>query len=60
MKRPTEAQAARIEARIELLRYSSRPAERREAARLQIEYWNACNLSPDVRAQLEDRDMVRL
>lgn len=53
MKRPTEAQAARIEARIERLRYSGRPADQREADRLEREYWDACGLAPETRRQLE-------
>ena len=50
MTRPTEAQAAKIENRIEALHSASRHVE---AYRLQGEYWDACNLSPEVRAQLE-------
>jgi hypothetical protein len=53
MNRPTEAQAARIEAKIDRLRYSPSPADRKEAARLQREYWDACGLSRDVRAAVE-------
>jgi hypothetical protein len=60
MKKPTEAQAARIEARIIVLRYSRRPSDRIEAARLQREYWDACGLAPEVRTQLEATDTVRL
>ena len=50
MKRPTEAGAARVEARIDRLRADNRHAE---ADALEREYWDACDLSPDVRAQLE-------
>ena len=48
----TEAMAARIERRIETLRADGRHAE---ADKVQAEYWNACNLSPGTRAQLEER-----
>ena len=50
MKRPTEAQAARIEAKIARLRTCDRHDE---AATLERAYWDACGLSPDVRRQLE-------
>lgn len=53
--RMTESQAARIERRIELLRADDRHAE---ATKLQCEYWDACNLSLEVRAQLEARSEV--
>jgi hypothetical protein len=61
MKRPTEIQAARIEARIERLRidasHENRPqrhlALHAEADRLEAEYWDACGLADDTRRQLE-------
>jgi hypothetical protein len=59
MKRPTEAAAARIEARIIALRYSRLREDRIEAARLQQEYWDACGLNPEVRAQLEAMQKVK-
>lgn len=52
MKRPTEAQAARIERRIELLRAEGL---HRAADNLEADYWDACGLSEDVRKQIEAR-----
>lgn len=49
-RRLTEAEAARIEARIERLR----AADAHEVAdSVERRYWDRCNLSADVRAQLE-------
>ena len=50
MKRPTEAQAAKIEARIESMIAHS---QYESADRLRREYWDACGLSLDVRKQLD-------
>ena len=50
MKRPTEAQAAKIEARIEVM---IAHAQYESADRLRREYWDACGLSLDVRKQLD-------
>ena len=67
MKRPTEAQAAKIEARIEDLRYRASHAYRAEenvrlhaeADRLEAEYWIACG-RPDLVAERDRRERERV
>ena len=52
-RRLTERQAAAIEARIELAKYSTHRDGPADAGWMLRDYWDRCGLSPDVRAQLE-------